>query len=60
VDVGEEVYVEMSRLEALRFCHEKVYFLRKKLESLQDKEVDIMTHIDMVLFNLEALRGQGN
>lgn len=56
VDVGLKVFVEMSTTESLRFCYEKVYHLRKKVESLGDQEVEIRTHLDMVEFNLEELR----
>lgn len=56
VDVGKEIFVELSTLEALFFCHEKIHYLKRRLDSLQDREIDIRAHMDLVIFNLEQLQ----
>lgn len=56
VNVGKEVYTEFSILEALRFCHEKVFFLRQRIAQIEDRVVEINTHIDLIVANLETLK----
>lgn len=56
VNVGTGVFVEFSVLEALRFCQEKVYYLKKWLCSVQGRSLDAKTHLDLMLSNFEALR----
>lgn len=56
VDIGKEIFVELSFLEALRFCHEKIYHLKRLLSSLYDREVEIRAHLDMTVFTLQELQ----
>lgn len=56
VDVGTGIFVDFSMLEALRFCHEKIYHLTKQLQRAQDQTLDAQTHLDLMLSTFEALR----
>ncbi len=56
MDVGTGVFVDFSLLEALRFCHEKIYHLDKQLQLVQDRALDVQTHLDLMLSAFEALR----
>lgn len=56
MDVGRDVFVDFSTLEAKRFCHEKIYHLKLQLETLRDRETYLRVHIDTVVMNLEELR----
>lgn len=50
------MFVDFSLLEALRFCHEKIYHLDKQLQLVQDRALDAQTHLDLMLSTFEALR----
>lgn len=54
--MGKEVFVELSLLEALRFCEEKVYHLKQRAATLLDKKITIETHINVIVAHLEQLR----
>lgn len=55
VDVGLGVFVEFSFLEALRFCHEKTYYLQERVKHLMDRREMVKKHVDEACQSLELL-----
>lgn len=56
INVGAELFVEFSLLEALRFCYQKIYYLQQSLDSTSAKAVEIEALIAKVTTTLEELR----
>ena len=56
INVGGEVFVEFSLLEALRFCYQKIYYLQQMLDTTTAKQVEIETLIGKVTETLEELK----
>jgi hypothetical protein len=58
VDVGLGVFVEMAPDEALRFCHEKGYHLARMAALHSARELDILSHRDILCLVLSARQTQ--
>ncbi len=46
--MGLDVFVEFPTAEALYFCHQALYHLRRRRDSLVDSAIEIQCHIDML------------
>ena len=55
VNVGKDVFVEFQLLEAFRFCHEKIFHLKRMADALRDRQQEIRQHIEETKNYLEML-----